>query len=363
MDIAQHCAITQQCAIYVIAQRCAKPHVNGVGAGVQNGRVTSGRADTNRRRILDVALAELLRDPDASMDQIARAAGVVRRTVYGHFPSREALVAALVDDAVVAVEAAQTEGRAGVTDPAEAVARSLLAVWEVADRYRLLVALAQRAVTVEGIRARLSPVRDSCTELLQQGLESGEFVSPLPPPALAYVHEQVAVRTARSGQRRADPSRRGGPLRRGHRTDRGGRTRLTRHRTGGRDQLRAATRPVRGTGNCAAGPHRPAASTAPPPGARGTAQPGPGRPAHATAACPAERSGLRQLLVVAAPLVRNVGRRGVAPVVHERALVEGQVTGEHAPDAVLVDLTRPRTDEERWRRRCPRSWSGRGPRS
>jgi len=45
------------------------------------------RADVNRRRILDVALAELLRDPDASMDQIARAAGVVRRTVYGHFPA------------------------------------------------------------------------------------------------------------------------------------------------------------------------------------------------------------------------------------------------------------------------------------
>ncbi len=32
------------------------------------------RADANRRRILDVALAELLRDPDVSMDQIARAA-------------------------------------------------------------------------------------------------------------------------------------------------------------------------------------------------------------------------------------------------------------------------------------------------
>lgn len=78
-----------------------------------------------------------------------------------------------------------------MTDPAEAVARSLLAVWEVADRYRLLVALAQRAVTVEGIRARLAPVRHSCAELLQQGLKSGEFASPLPATALAYVHEQV----------------------------------------------------------------------------------------------------------------------------------------------------------------------------
>ncbi|MFD6751317.1 TetR/AcrR family transcriptional regulator, partial [Streptomyces anthocyanicus] len=94
------------------------------------------RADVNRRRILDVALAELLRDPDASMDQIAKAAGVVRRTVYGHFPSREALVGTLTDEAVAAVAAAHAAGREGVADPAESLARSTLAVWEIADRYR-----------------------------------------------------------------------------------------------------------------------------------------------------------------------------------------------------------------------------------
>ncbi|MFJ3302799.1 TetR/AcrR family transcriptional regulator [Streptomyces sp. NPDC086549] len=151
----------------------------------------SSRADTNRRRILDVALTELLRDPDASMDQIARAAGVVRRTVYGHFPSREALISTLVDGAVEALAAAHAAGREGVEDPAEAVARSVLAVWEIADRYRLLVALAQRTVTMEGIRERLTPVRESCAELLRKGLEQGTFSSPLPAPALAYVHEQM----------------------------------------------------------------------------------------------------------------------------------------------------------------------------
>ncbi|MDQ1048696.1 TetR/AcrR family transcriptional regulator [Streptomyces sp. V4I2] len=151
------------------------------------------RADANRRRILDVALAELLRDPDASMDQIARAAGVVRRTVYGHFPSREALVGTLVDQAVESVAAAHAAGREGVEDPAEAVARSVLAVWEVADRYRILVALAQRSVTMQGIRDRLTPVRGAGVELLRQGLEEGVFSSPLPAPALAYVHEQTVI--------------------------------------------------------------------------------------------------------------------------------------------------------------------------
>ncbi|MFF7447079.1 MULTISPECIES: TetR family transcriptional regulator [unclassified Streptomyces] len=151
----------------------------------------TSRADANRRRILDVALAELLRDPDASMDQIARAAGVVRRTVYGHFPNREALVGTLLDGAVEAVAAAQEAGRAGAQDPARALAGATLAIWEVADRYRILVALAQRSVTMQGIRERLAPVREACQELLERGLEEGVFTSPLPAPALAYVHEQL----------------------------------------------------------------------------------------------------------------------------------------------------------------------------
>ncbi|MFF5402091.1 TetR/AcrR family transcriptional regulator [Streptomyces misionensis] len=149
------------------------------------------RADANRRRILDVALAELLRDPDASMDQIARAAGVVRRTVYGHFPSREALISTLTDEAVRALGDADAAVRTGADDPARALARSVLAVWATADRYRLLIALAQRTVTVQGIRERLAPVRAAKIRVLQQGLDEGVFTSPLPAPALAYVHEQT----------------------------------------------------------------------------------------------------------------------------------------------------------------------------
>ncbi|MGW7546347.1 TetR/AcrR family transcriptional regulator [Streptomyces sp. NPDC054770] len=165
------------------------------GNTADSGRPVAGsRADANRRRILDVALAELLHDPDASMDQIARAAGVVRRTVYGHFTSREVLIGTLVEDAVEALAAADAGAGAEAgkaADPAEEVARSVLAVWEIADRYRLLVGLAQRTVTMRGIRDRLAPLRARKTALLQRGLDEGVFSSPLPAPALAYVHEQL----------------------------------------------------------------------------------------------------------------------------------------------------------------------------
>src|ERR687893_349782 len=57
------------------------------------------RADAQRSRssILDAAV-ELLNSPaDPSVEAIAAAAGVTRQTVYAHFPSRDTLLAAVLD--------------------------------------------------------------------------------------------------------------------------------------------------------------------------------------------------------------------------------------------------------------------------
>ena len=52
------------------------------------------RADAraNRERILDVARDALTTDPAASLNSIAKAAGVGAGTLYRHFPNRESLV-------------------------------------------------------------------------------------------------------------------------------------------------------------------------------------------------------------------------------------------------------------------------------
>ena len=66
-------------------------------------QIESARArsmNDTRDRILDVALEVLGQNPDAAMGDIASAAGVVRRTVYGHFPTRTDLVWTLTQRAV-----------------------------------------------------------------------------------------------------------------------------------------------------------------------------------------------------------------------------------------------------------------------
>ena len=69
------------------------------------------RADARRNRsaVLDAGARLLAERPTASMQEIADASGVGRTTVYRHFPAREDLVSALLDQVVAeVVEVAET---------------------------------------------------------------------------------------------------------------------------------------------------------------------------------------------------------------------------------------------------------------
>ncbi|WP_353940551.1 TetR/AcrR family transcriptional regulator [Streptomyces sp. HUAS MG91] len=52
-------------------------------------------AEGNRARIIEVASAAFTGSPDATLQSIAKAAGVGQGTMYRHFPSREALLLAV----------------------------------------------------------------------------------------------------------------------------------------------------------------------------------------------------------------------------------------------------------------------------
>lgn len=60
-------------------------------------------AQRNRERILAVARAALAADPDASLNSIAKDAGVGAGTLYRHFATREALILTLYRDETAAL--------------------------------------------------------------------------------------------------------------------------------------------------------------------------------------------------------------------------------------------------------------------
>ena len=139
-----------------------------------------------RDRILDVALDLLGEDPDAGMGDIASAAGVVRRTVYGHFPSRLDLVRALTERAVAEMAAVLTEINA-VDSAADAKWVEFIArVWPVANRYRVLLAL-RRGEYGEMIHDLLGPVDELLAGLVERGQGSGVFGRHLPAGILSQV--------------------------------------------------------------------------------------------------------------------------------------------------------------------------------
>jgi AcrR family transcriptional regulator len=112
------------------------------------------RADAarNRARVLEVAYDTFAADGlSVPIDEIARRAGVGAGTVYRHFPTKEDLFRAVVEDRIRGIIG---EGRALLADaPTEALfefLRSMVLTWGATDR-GLSEALAGLGVDVEKV--------------------------------------------------------------------------------------------------------------------------------------------------------------------------------------------------------------------
>jgi AcrR family transcriptional regulator len=140
-------------------------------------------AEVHRGALLDAALAALVADPDAGLDAVAAAAGLSRRTVYGHFASRDALVAALADRAGEGVADVVRVVRSTATDgehPLTTLARLEIALWRSIERYRLLGSLAARAEHRERVLAHTGGVRALRAELVEAGRACGALRDAMP---------------------------------------------------------------------------------------------------------------------------------------------------------------------------------------
>lgn len=133
-----------------------------------------------------MAIETLGLNPDAGMAEVAAAAGVVRRTVYGYFPTRAELVHALTERAVTEIAgvltASTSSDRAADEEWADFIAR----LWPLVHRYRVLVAL-RRGEFGKDIHALLGPVETMLADLVQRGQDQEVFGRHLPADVLSQV--------------------------------------------------------------------------------------------------------------------------------------------------------------------------------
>lgn len=141
----------------------------------------------NRERILHAARNLLVEKPEASMEEIADAAGVARRTLYGHFQTREALILSLTGFAGdVLLERLGDISRFDAMPPEEALAAIAVHAWRLGHHMRFLLAIAHRSSDGALLRS-LEPVSRVTSGILARGQKSGVFASHLPPDVLARV--------------------------------------------------------------------------------------------------------------------------------------------------------------------------------
>jgi AcrR family transcriptional regulator len=153
---------------------------------VQTESARTRAMNDTRHRILDVALEVLGENPDAGLGDVAAAAGVVRRTVYGHFPTRADLVRTLTERAVGEMTAVLTEAEATEGAADAAWADFITSLWPLVRRYRVLLAL-RRGEYGATIHALLGPLDDGLANLVQRGQNSGMFGRHLPATILSQV--------------------------------------------------------------------------------------------------------------------------------------------------------------------------------
>ena len=140
------------------------------------------RADAERSvaAILDAALEALASDPDSSMSEIARRAGVVRATIYVHFPTRESLLDAVMEYATGQVVEAMRAAEPHRGEPVEALERVLRATWRQLAQFHGLLALNTARLSAEELHRRHVPMLDQLEPLIERGQRQGVFRRDLP---------------------------------------------------------------------------------------------------------------------------------------------------------------------------------------
>ncbi len=148
-------------------------------------------AAANRAGILSAAATTIAHDPHASIDSIARAAGLSRRALYGHFVDRDALLHELILSGAQRFNAL-AEGVDADAGAPLALARLTGRLWAEAAHVQVAAAIALGEAHVEDTAAALAPLRRTVSAIVQDGQEAGTLRADVAAPTLARLIEETA---------------------------------------------------------------------------------------------------------------------------------------------------------------------------
>ncbi|MGP4112701.1 TetR/AcrR family transcriptional regulator [Streptomyces sp. 4N509B] len=178
-------------------------------ASTATGRTGKRRADAERNiaAIIDAALDCFRSDPHAGMAAIARAAGVSRVTLYTHFPTREAVLDAVMDRAMAQTSAVLNAEGLRALPADEALVALARTSWRILDRHLGLFTAVSATLTPEQLRDRHHRVLTPLRGLLERGQEQGAIRADLPAEWLVSVYYHLvhaAAADVQAGRLRAD---------------------------------------------------------------------------------------------------------------------------------------------------------------
>lgn len=146
---------------------------------------TQERSRTRRKRLLDAALEVFTRHgySDTAVDEIARASETSKGGLYFHFPSKQALFLALLDEASVALLQRVEAAMATEDDPLRRGDAALREVLHAFGSHRLLA----RLLLIEALgagkefSARLNDLHAAFAALIADCLDDAVVLGQIPP--------------------------------------------------------------------------------------------------------------------------------------------------------------------------------------
>ncbi len=154
-------------------------------------RIPRRDSQANRQALLDAARTLLARDPQASLNDIAAAAGLSRRTLYGHYATRDDLIDALTRQGIERLGRLIDEVQQ--SDPAVRLAAIADAIWRDMRTKNWLAHQSLRHSQMTQFADDLAPLSTELSRIASAGMAAGQFRTDVSPELLAQLEVSIFV--------------------------------------------------------------------------------------------------------------------------------------------------------------------------